>query len=215
MKHWVFDLDGTIVDSLTVHFQILEKIFLKFNQPFSKKNHNELLKVTSKTLPNYFEFQFGLENVESALEMFSDLTNAALKSIKPFTGIEELLKTLKSKGSLLAVWTARDLAATQKILQYTGLESYFSICISGCCTTQGKPHPEGLQKIANHFESDSSEMVMVGDFDSDMLGAQVFGTKAIRVLWHPSVEYKKCEIANWQFSKVSDFQNWIDNSFKD
>lgn len=208
MKYWVFDLDGTLVDSLTVHFQILEKVFSKFGMPFSKDDHHDVLKVTAKTLPNYFESRLGAENVESSMEFFRELTSKALKSIKPFDGIEELLKTLRSQGFHLAVWTARDLDATTEILKYTGLDSYFSICVSGCCTTQGKPHPEGLQKIAEHFKSAASEMVMVGDFDSDMLGAQAFGIKAVRVLWHPTVEKKKCDIANWQFEEVSQFREW-------
>lgn len=211
MKYWVFDLDGTLVDSLTVHFQILEKVFSKFGMLFSKYDHHDVLKVTAKTLPNYFKSRLGTENVESAMELFRELTSEALKSIKPFDGIEELLETLRSQGFYLAVWTARDLAATTEILKYTGLDSYFSICVSGCCTAQGKPHPEGLQKIADHFRAATSEMIMVGDFDSDMAGAKAFGIKAVRVLWHPSVERKKCEIASWQFDEVKQFQAWLDS----
>jgi HAD superfamily hydrolase (TIGR01549 family) len=213
MKHWVFDLDGTLVDSLTVHFQSLEKVFGKFNQPFSKHDHHEVLKVTAKTLPHYFESRLGAENVAPAMDLFRNLTAEALEFIKPFAGIENLLKTLKQQGFELAVWTARDLAATREILKHTGLESYFSICVSGSCTLQGKPNPEGLQKIADYFSSDPSTMVMVGDFESDMLGAQAFGIKAIRVLWHSSVENKKCEIAEWQFNEVSEFQKWLDANF--
>jgi phosphoglycolate phosphatase-like HAD superfamily hydrolase len=85
--------------------------------------------------------------------------------------------------------------------------------MSGSCVVESKPHPEGLQKIANHFDCEPESMVMVGDFDSDMLGAQAFGIKAIRVLWHNAVPVKKCEIANWQFHRVTDMQTWIRSDF--
>lgn len=210
MKHWIFDLDGTLVDSLTIHYQVLEKLFRKFDKPFSKDDHHDVLKVTSKTLPSYFDSRLGTENLELSLRLFRELTAEAMKIIKPFEGIEDLLKTLKHQGCHLAVWTARDLAATKEILKHTGLDFYFSICVSGCCTVQGKPHPEGLQKIADHFECGADSMVMVGDFDSDMLGAQAFGIKAIRVFWHPTVSDKECDIAGWQFHQVSALRNWID-----
>jgi phosphoglycolate phosphatase len=209
MKHWVFDLDGTLVDSLTSHFQVLEKIFHRFDADFSSSEHLEVLKVNSKTLPKYFETKLGVAAVEPALVMFKELNTQSFKSIRAFPGIEDLLKTLQTQGMKLAVWTARDLEATNEILKHTGLSPYFSICVSGSCVDEGKPHPEGLKKIAAHFECGAESMVMVGDFDSDMLGAQAFGIKAIRVFWHPAVQIKKCEIADWQFHQVSEFRNWL------
>lgn len=209
MKYWIFDLDGTLVDSLTIHFNILKKVFIHFGSDFTEENHQEVLKVTAKTLPKYLESKLGTESAGSAHDMFQSLNNEAFREIKAFAGIENLLQSLKSDGRQLAVWTARDLEATEKILSHTGLSTYFSICISGSCTNEGKPHPEGLQRIADHFGSERDSMVMVGDFDSDMLGAQAFGIKAIRVIWHDAVPFKKCEIAHWQFSKVSDLSEWV------
>jgi phosphoglycolate phosphatase/pyrophosphatase PpaX len=209
MKYWVFDLDGTLVDSLTTHFGILKKVFNQFGADFTTENHLEVLKITAKTLPQYLELKLGPEFAGPAHDLFQRLNNEVFREIKAFDGIEELLQSLKSNGAHLAVWTARDLEATQKILTHTGLYSYFSICMSGSCTNEGKPHPEGLQRIADHFASERDSMIMVGDFDSDMLGAQAFGIKAIRVIWHEAVPAKKCEIANWQFHKVADLISWI------
>lgn len=213
MKHWVFDLDGTLVDSLPAHFEVVETIFKTFNRPFSKENHHEVLKATAKTFAVFLEKHVGHKNLPLALAMFHELTNEALKTIRPFTGIEDVLKTLKSKQHHLAVWTARDLIVTEQILKHSGLSPYFSVCISGTCTAQAKPHPEGLQRIATHFNSDTSSMLMVGDFDSDMLGAQAFGIKAVRVNWHSlnsQPATSPCAIATWQFHKVSDFHEWIE-----
>lgn len=209
MKYWVFDLDGTLVDSRTVHFQILEKVFAHFEVPFGPADHQEVLKINAKTLPQYFASKLGTQNVQSATDLFDQLTGEAVKTIQPFDGITDLLTALQSRDLKLAVWTARDLKTTKEILKSTGLEDYFSICISATCVEQAKPHPEGLQIVANHFDSKATDMVMVGDFDSDMLGAQAFGTKAIRVLWHPAVVQKKCEIAHWQFQRVSELADWV------
>lgn len=213
MKHWVFDLDGTLVDSLTTHFHILKKIFNHFGSDFTKENHQEVLKITAKTLPEYLASKLGNDSVKPAHDMFQSLNSESYQDIKAFAGIEELLQSLSAGGAKLAVWTARDLEATKQILAHSGLSSYFSVCVSSTCTNEGKPHPEGLQKIADHFACERDSMVMVGDFDSDMLGAKAFGIKAIRVAWHDAVPAKRCEIAQWQFHKVSDLNEWTVQEF--
>lgn len=214
MKYWVFDLDGTLVDSLTIHFRVLKEVFAKFECNFSDQDEREVLHVSARTLPDYFIRHFGANNLAESLKMYTELTHQSLNQIQPFQGIESVLQTLKKYGYQLAVWTARDLEATKRILQNTGLHSYFSVCVSGTCTELAKPHPSGLEKIATHFDAEPSRMVMIGDFDSDMLGAQAFGAKSIRVLWHPTVEKKRCPLASWQFEKVSDFHSWIEGRAK-
>lgn len=210
MKYWIFDLDGTLVDSLTIHFRTLEKVFAKFGRVFTAQDQKEVLHINARTLSSYYERHFGSAHVEEALKFYEKLTHQSLDQIKPFDGIEQLLQTLLNQDSKLAVWTARDMDATAKILKNTGLHSYFSICVSGTCTEMAKPHPSGLEKIADHFGAAPSSMVMIGDFDSDMLGAQAFGSRSIRVLWHPTVEKKRCQLASWQFERVSDFQDWVE-----
>lgn len=208
MQRWVFDLDGTLVDSLSVHFKIMEKVFNKFNLQFTNDDCSDVLKINARTISNYFELRFGKQNTGEALDLFHQLSDEAVETIRPFDGVEDLLKTLQSHNKQLAIWTARDFNSMTRILNATGLSSYFSISVSGNCTSQAKPHPEGLRKIAEHFDSNNTSMIMVGDFDSDMIGAKNFGIHAVRVLWHPLAEQKKCELANWQFNKVEEFKNW-------
>jgi phosphoglycolate phosphatase-like HAD superfamily hydrolase len=210
MKHWVFDLDGTLVDSLTTHFKILKQVFDRFEAEFSEDNHQEVLQVTAKTLLPYLETKLGVDAAPAAHVFFNELNAKAFQTIRPFGGIEKLLRTLQAQGAALALWTARDAHATEKILNHTNLKAYFSIWVSGCCVSQGKPHPEGLQKIAEHFSCSNETMVMVGDFESDMLGAQAFGAKAVRVHWHAAVPVQNCQIADWQFTEVAQFQKWVE-----
>ena len=98
MKYWVFDLDGTLVDSLTTHFKVLKVVFENQGVGFSEADHHDVLKVSAKTLSDYFELKFGKEKLESALLHFFELSHAKMESIKAFDGIEKLLQTLQSQG---------------------------------------------------------------------------------------------------------------------
>lgn len=208
MKYWVFDLDGTLVDSLSAHFGVFRNVFGHFGLNFTEENEREVLSVSAKTLPHYFESKLGLARAPLALSLFEDLTERSLSRVRAFDGIEDLLRLLKVNGAILSIWTARDLRATQKILHHSGLKNYFSICVSGSCTQQSKPHPEGLVRISEYFSSDRDSMIMIGDFDSDMLGAKSFGIKSVRASWQDAVPFKKCEMAHQQFTQVQEFKNW-------
>jgi beta-phosphoglucomutase-like phosphatase (HAD superfamily) len=70
MKYWVFDLDGTLVDSLTIHFQTMEKVFNHFDRSFGSDDHKEVLKLSSKSLPSYFLEKFDNNNVTAAQNLF-------------------------------------------------------------------------------------------------------------------------------------------------
>ncbi len=211
MKYWVFDLDGTLVDSLTVHYQVMERVFSNFHLEFSREHQLEILKLSSNQLDFYFARKFGAANKEEALKIFERLTKESVNSIFPFPHIEEVLRYLKSKNCPLSVWTARDQKASHAILENTGLVNYFSIIVTGDCVQQGKPHPEGLEKIAAFFESSPNEMTMVGDFESDMRGAKNYHCRGIRVQWHNSLEKVDCSLADFQFHDIPSFQAWIES----
>jgi HAD superfamily hydrolase (TIGR01549 family) len=209
MKHWVFDLDGTLVDSLGTHFQIMEKVFQKFSVDFTLERQAEIYKMSAKTMPTYFENYFGRERLDEAVQFFRQSKKQSYQQVQAFQGIKDLLEMLQARQIKLGVWTARDIESTEQILATTGLKPYFSIYVSGSCVEQAKPHPEGLKKIADHFNCPADEMVMVGDFDFDMQGAQAFGIKGIRVSWHSKALAEKCPIAHWQFAQVDDLKKWV------
>lgn len=211
MKYWVFDLDGTLVDSLSVHFEVMEKVFSYFGISFSTADQKDILKLSARQLPDYFGEKFGPAQTSEALQMYENLTRESIKRIQQFPGINFLLSFLRSQDRPMAVWTARDRLATELILETSGIKEFFSIVVTGSCVTKGKPNPEGLEKIADFFQATPEQMIMVGDFETDMRGAQSFKCKGVRVLWHSTVEKQKCSFADYQFEEIPVFFDWIKN----
>lgn len=99
---------------------------------------------------------------------------------KMFEGINSLLKDLKQRGLKLYIWTARDRKSTQEILKNLEISSIFEdISTATDCTP--KPNPDGLETML--FGVSPSQVLMIGDSYTDMMGAQEFGCKSIGVLW--------------------------------
>src|SRR4051794_2657939 len=105
MKHWVFDLDGTLVDSFSHYFQLLEEIFARFGARFGGDLR---LPALTELLPEFFEKHLGAGAVAPAIALLQEQSNEDARRIQPFGGIVPLLDHLRSEGARIAVWTNRD-----------------------------------------------------------------------------------------------------------
>jgi len=209
MKYWVFDLDGTLVDSHSAYFSSLSYVLEKHGAQLTDADKEEVLRISSKDRPAFWIKKVGAQSVESATTMLNARVAEDHARLQPFAGVHDVLSALKSQGAKIAVWTARELESAVKVLEKTGLQKYFSFCVSGTCVSNCKPNPEGLLKIARQFECDPSEVILVGDHDNDMLAARACGAKSIRALWNNPEAALKCTISDLQFDKVGSFKAWM------
>lgn len=203
---WVFDLDGTLVDSFETYFATLGEIFHARGMLFNDSLH---LAALTQPLPLFLQRHLGRPAVESAMTELQERSNEDARRIRPFPGILEMIQVLSQSGARVAVWTNRDLVSADLILRHSGLSPYVEICISGTCVTDRKPHPEGLLRIMKELGSLPPSVTMVGDHEHDVLGAKSANTRAVRASWHAYWPVEKCSEAHHQFHDVAEFSRWI------
>jgi len=209
MRYWVFDLDGTLVDSFGHFFDSLKEIFSENGKVFSDELR---LASLTESLPAFFEKHLGTEAARPALEKLQRQSNLDAAKIQPFAGTMPFIRALKESGSKIAVWTSRENESAKLILEQTGLSELAEIYVTGTCTVQRKPHLEGLLKIREHFKCELDEITMVGDHEHDMMAAKNAGARAVRASWHSYWPVEKCTHADYQFYHVSDFQQWASSN---
>lgn len=205
MKYWVFDLDGTLVDSFGHYFNALSEVFQAHGARFTPELHFPAL---THPLTEFFGEYFGKDAVQPALRMLQEKSNADARVIRPFSGITNAVESLAGQGARIGVWTNRDWTSARLILDHSGLGRYAEICVSGTCVTQRKPHPEGLLRIIDHFGCETSSVTVVGDHDHDVLAAKEVGARAVRASWHSYWEIERCMHADSQFFDSHEFANW-------
>jgi len=84
------------------------------------------------------------------------------------------------------------------------IEKHFEIVITGDCLENHKPDPEGLHRIATHFNCDTSQLVMIGDHDVDITAAKSAGAFPIRANWHGFKESKDCPLGAMTIHSIRD-----------
>jgi phosphoglycolate phosphatase len=209
MRHWVFDLDGTLIDSHAIYYNTLNLVLDFHGTSLTEKDKNEIIKTPLKGREEFFAKKLGAASAKAALQMLDMKLVDDHRKVLPFMGIPELLRSLKDSGTKMAVCTARDLKSAQFSLEHTKLADFFSLCVSGTCVEECKPAPDGLIRIAEHFGCDPSDIIMVGDHDNDMNAAKACGARAIRAQWHSPDPKTICTVSDYQFADVQDLLKWI------
>jgi HAD superfamily hydrolase (TIGR01509 family) len=165
LRHWVFDMDGTL--TIAVH-----------DFPAIKRELDIPLEDDILTHLAALPADIGAAKHAWLLEHEREL---ALGS-KPAVGAVELVRELSARGIRLGILTrnARELAHVT--LEAIGLADCFAVDdVLGRDEAPPKPDPGGLLKLANAWKVEPSQMVMVGDYQFDLACGRAAGTQTVLV----------------------------------
>ncbi|HET6334746.1 MAG TPA: HAD family hydrolase [Polyangiales bacterium] len=164
-RHWVFDMDGTL--TVAVHDFAAIRVALSIPEESDILSHLARLPAAEAATKHAW-----------LLEHERELAHASRAS----AGAVELVRQLRTRGCRLGILTrnARELALIT--LEAIGLADAFDPNdILGRDEAPPKPHPGGLQQLAQQWGVASSELVMVGDYLFDLECARAAGARSVLV----------------------------------
>jgi phosphoglycolate phosphatase len=184
LRLFVFDLDGTLVDSkqdlaLSVNAmrQELNLAPLPLDQIASYVGHGVNLLVR-RALGTYATD----ENIEKGLAFFLQYyRHHMLDNTAPYPGVAEALEALRTHK--LAVLTNKPVNFSREMLVRLGFAPYFAFVYGGNSFAQKKPDPMGLHKLMEDLNVPAGQTLMVGDSDTDVLTGRNAG------VWTCGVSY--------------------------
>lgn len=193
MKAAVFDLDGTLVDSL-------EDIMDACNHALNELGHRSFTldeykviagvgnkRILQRCLRICLEDEPHPDLVEKAVSLkvaYDNGPNGHCHT-KAYPGIHEMLNTLQDKGIQLAILSNKTEHHVRSIVSKTFPTINFCHVAGARDDTPLKPNPTSVLSILeNHFEDvDSSECAFVGDTEIDMMTSKAAGMTPVGVPW--------------------------------
>jgi HAD superfamily hydrolase (TIGR01509 family) len=175
----VFDLDGTLVDSMPMVLRAFDHALAPFCPPMGS---DELMARLGGPPDRTFRQIIGAdEHVPEAMERLRSFSLANWKLIQPFAGMHALLDGLQAAGCPVGVWTGRERESTEWILREQGLAPKISACVCGDDLSTHKPDPEGLLTVLAKLSAGCAEALFVGDADGDVLAGARAGVRTVLI----------------------------------
>lgn len=182
----IFDLDGTLIDSIKDISICANKVLEELNHPTHKMEDFKYFigdgakELMRRCLPQNLED----EHVEEALALFKNYySNNIHNNTKPFDGINELLEQLQEKGYSLNVLSNKPHEFTVQYVNNLFSNFSFDEVHGQKDGFPRKPSPEGALKIAQSLKTEPQEIYYIGDTSTDMQTAKNSNMIAIGVLW--------------------------------
>ncbi|HLU48681.1 MAG TPA: HAD-IA family hydrolase [Planctomycetota bacterium] len=183
---FVFDLDGTLVDSLDDIAASVNRV--RRARRLEPLDRDQVRDYVGHGVRRLIERSFGPdltpEIVAGALEDFlSDYAVNATVATRPYPGVERALAELHSGGKALAVLTNKPAAIAREILEKLDLARFFFFTGGGDTWPERKPHPRGLIEIARQAGVPIGRTVLVGDTAVDVDTARAAGASVAGVTY--------------------------------
>ena len=184
----VFDLDGTLADSLVslqycTNYAIascgFKPIPLEPYKYFAGDGAEMLLR---RALAYSGDIDaVNLEKVFAVYNVFFE--ENCMYEVKPYEGMAACLDTLKKNGIKIAVFSNKPHARTVDVVETLFGKDYFDEIVGQGDLVPKKPCPDGVHLLAKKFGLSLEDIVYVGDTDTDMQTGKAAGVFTIGALW--------------------------------
>ena len=178
---FIWDLDGTLLDSYEAILLGIEETFAQFSIPYDKEKVREfILKYSVQDLLKQVAEERKLD-VEVLNQMRAQSLSEKNAQVALMAGAREVLAWADQVGIRNFVYTHKgDNAFT--ILRDLGLESYFTEILTSQSGFARKPSPEAATYLLDKYQLDPEKTYYIGDRTLDVEFAQNSGIQSINFL---------------------------------
>jgi beta-phosphoglucomutase len=180
----VFDLDGTLVDNMTLHAQAFERFAEAHQLPPLTMDLRRRIdgKRNSEIFPMLFEREMTMEEVLA----FEEEKEGAYRQLSrgrlvPVRGALTLLARLASRGIGVAVATSAPLKNVAHTLAETGLDLCLPVIARGDEVARGKPFPDVFALAAERLQVPADECLAFEDAPIGVAAAVGAGMTCVAV----------------------------------
>ena len=204
----IFDMDGTLVDSMWVWEEIDQDFFRNRGMEFPEDLHKEIEGMSFTETAEYFVRTYQMaETVEEVKEIWNRMAIEKYRSKTPLKpGALEFLDILKRNGIRTGIATSNSNLLVDVFLKARKLERMIDAVTTSCDVKRGKPAPDVYLTTARKLEADPAGCLVFEDLPMGILAGKNAGmvTCAVEDPYSAELREEKKRLADYYIADFTD-----------
>lgn len=174
----IFDLDGTLIDSMWMWYRIDEEFLGQFGCPVPEDLQKSIEGMSFTETAEYFKKRFtflpySVEQLKTIWNQMAYEKYAHEVTTKP--GLMEYLKFLKEKGIKTGIATSNSRELAETALRSLGIMPYFDSIRTSCEVEHGKPAPDIYLLVAKDLDAKPENCLVFEDVPAGLMAGNSAG----------------------------------------
>jgi HAD superfamily hydrolase (TIGR01509 family) len=181
---YIFDCDGTLVDSMPLHYRAWNASFVHHGAPWvwTEDRFYASAGIPDREIVAALNAEYGGaidgdEVHETKVEWFV----RHLHELKPVAAVAEIVRQLHQRGERISVATGSDISIVDPELRHVGLRDYFEIIVTPSDVRRGKPAPDMFLLAAERMGVDPAGCLVFEDGKAGLQAADAAGMSSVFV----------------------------------
>lgn len=179
MKCIIFDMDGVLIDTEPLHYEIWKQILAERGLEIDYEHYKDCIGSTRTFLFELLLKNYGRDfrNDAELPILFAKLKEKFLNEhgIPKIPGAAETVKILHEKGYTLAVASSSTLPYIEFSMKKLGIDSYFTLLLSGEQVKNPKPAPDTFLAVSEKLNISPKDCIVIEDSSNGSKAAHAAG----------------------------------------
>lgn len=180
----LFDLDGTLIDSINLLLQSMEAAFA--GRAHRPKVDSWTAGIGKPLRAQLAEWASDENDVEQLVQRYRDYQDQHLEALtSAYPHVLDVLAWARARGHAMALVTSKGRGMTERSLSQVGLAGMFNCEVTVESTTRHKPRPEPVLHALAALDIPANRALFVGDSTHDMEAGRAAGVLTAAAIWGP------------------------------
>lgn len=175
---FLFDLDGTLVITDEIYFNVWSEILIQYNIILNNEIYKNYIQGNND---NYVlnTLLYNTINLNDLSQLKDTLFIKNINKIKIIDGIYDIINQIKVFGYKLCIVTNCNKQVALEIIKYIKIDTFIDFIISSNDCKYGKPHKEPYEKAINKYNIKNNNYLIFEDSKSGILSGKSINPKLL------------------------------------
>lgn len=179
----IFDLDGTLIDSMWVWEKVDEEYFARFNIEQPKEFNSEIEGRSFRETAEYFKSKFKIpRSIEEIEDDWNRMAWDKYEHEVPLKkGVMKFLKFLKKNKIKMGIATSNSRELVELVTKANGISDFFDYICTATEVHKGKPEPDIYLKVAKGLNKNPKKCLVFEDVVNGIIAGKRANMKVCAV----------------------------------